>query len=350
MFFIILLLILVIGTFITNNIQDRGEDAARVFRFMKRKDLASDVLPCIVTEFDAAPHDNDVVCMTKLNISSDSYSSAPFVVLPFENLVSLNWDSLSSAPLHSINDDTRKNFLKTADTIAQAPFRLTAGASYLRRLISESPTLLPDIDWVRTGTRECFISLASAIPEGVVEDLGGVRPVQQVRVAPRVRGRGRGRGRDGRGRGSRGRGASSSDGGGVSAEISPVPLEAVVPHGELVRLQPGQRLTPASPKAGPEAGPEAGPPAAPEAGPPAAPKAGPVLRRPAAAAAAARGKRPRHPHANLPALLEEHGVTLGCTKCRRIKLGCSECRKETGFVWDVDSEAWEYSPPTPSEE
>ena len=59
--------------------------------------------------------------MVKLNISSDSYAGAPFGVLPFVNLESLNSDSLGMASIHSLSEETRTHFLKTAGVMEKCP-------------------------------------------------------------------------------------------------------------------------------------------------------------------------------------------------------------------------------------
>ena len=67
----------------------RGQVTVRVFRFMKRKELTPAMQQDCVSEFLDPPNMNDVVLLTKLNISDNTYVGPAQVCLPFVRLATL---------------------------------------------------------------------------------------------------------------------------------------------------------------------------------------------------------------------------------------------------------------------
>ena len=100
----------------------RGEECVRVFRFIRRKDLAPELVQALIAEFEDPVHDQDVICMLKVNISSDTYCAPPMVCLPYLRLKRLEHVP-SRVPHHEITE-----FLKDKFEIIKFAHQTVAGS------------------------------------------------------------------------------------------------------------------------------------------------------------------------------------------------------------------------------
>ena len=255
----------------------RGEEAVRVFRFLRRESMMLDEQPHLAdieTAFPDDPaHPRDVILLVKANISSDHYEGAPQVCLPWARLQRLPAFPPAAFGHHEIPKHMRGQFLKTAKAIEKPPWNLQRAAVYLRKLMADdSPVSLPDISWVNNADRPHAPAAPTfRLPED--ETLAAPKPAQRVHVGPGTRA-------------VRGPGEADAEGAAPPAE------------------QERERKLPA-------------------------------MKRPAAE------NRPRHadgrPKRIKPADLPElpAGVTLGCSTCRFLKCGCPKCRARANIHWDA---------------
>jgi len=104
---------------------------------------------------------------------------------------------------NSIPDQTKKQFLKTAKTVAEAPWKLTRAQDYLKDLVTNNseqldPTTLPTINFIKLGAQELeaappesseFQKWAPGTPKVVsVQSLLGQGPAKRRRISSKSSG------------------------------------------------------------------------------------------------------------------------------------------------------------------
>ena len=82
------------------------------------------------------PHDDDVIALVKLHMSSPALLQAPLLVLPGCYLAKLG-DRTSLTPLgrNPLGQHVAQEFLKTAEAVGRWPWDMTAAQTYLTEFV-----------------------------------------------------------------------------------------------------------------------------------------------------------------------------------------------------------------------
>ena len=130
-------------------------DTCHSWRFVKRRLLGTisgsdaDVVQNDIPEWsDLAPDDNDVVLILKESLSSTRMSQKPLLVLPVSVASSVDPKDLKPALRNDLGERTRKEYRKTATSVALEPWLLLKAQRYLNDLCdrNESMATLPHVE------------------------------------------------------------------------------------------------------------------------------------------------------------------------------------------------------------
>lgn len=308
---------------------DRGEEACHVFKFVTRQSCSG---LTINTPFpDAPPHPSDVVLLLKLHMSSTSLAQPPMICFPHAFLELLP-PKVSEQPNLRVplTDRQKKEFLKTARLVEQAPWQLRRAAQYLRTLVEENTAamssrwVLPKIMWLLHGLErpqhdapaiEQVFDLGFAVTKPLEVTIRG--GAESLPIGRRMTGKHTPIGRRMTGKHTARRSPGATVKGAPPASRA---VETGAPPGSTIaaaeHVAPAAAAESVIPR--PKAGPGAGAVAAASAGD--------------ACPAASRSKRRRVVH--VPA-----DVEVGCAKCRFGAKGCARCREKAGLV-DMGDGRW----------